>query len=549
MIVEIAAAVLVYLAFTGFAAKRLLTYMHILQQEEYNNARTLAWMFQHNGFDKRLTLAIFLIGGASFVIHSFATSALLFLCFTLMAYIERDPRKNSKKKLVQTARVNRIFFPAVITSTLLASWYLFTGPLWTWLWIINIQALPFILFLTNKTLQPVEENIQKAFWDEAYSKIEELNPTIIGITGSFGKTSVKHILGHILKSYAPALITPGSVNTPMGITRIIREDLDERHKYFIVEMGAYGPGSIERLCKLTPPDYGIITALGHAHYERFKSLETVAETKFELAQAILNKHKDEEKRIIVHEKTLRFPYTMNMALGNRTNFLACGELPSDDPENVDVSFHVKGCDIKIKKIEQLPEGLEVVLKWKKDTCYLTLPLYGVHHAHNAALAFATAVTIGVPVDDVITAFKSVPQIPHRLEVKKHNDGTIFIDDAFNSNPLGFHAALELMAMIGSKEGRKILITPGMVELGAAHDEAHETIGRLAAQMCDIALVICPERIESFIKAFKTHAPDKLFLPFNSFQEAALWLEDNKRANDTILIENDLPDIYESIPKF
>src|ERR1700683_3694665 len=109
---------------------------------------------------------------------------------------------------------------------------------------------------------------------------------VIAVTGSYGKTSVKHILGHVLETAAPTLITPGSVNTAMGIARVIRERLQPHHRYFVVEMGAYGPGSIRRLCALTPPKMGIVTAIGMAHYERFKSLEAVAAAKFELAEAV-----------------------------------------------------------------------------------------------------------------------------------------------------------------------------------------------------------------------------------------------------------------------
>src|SRR6202050_4878731 len=109
---------------------------------------------------------------------------------------------------------------------------------------------------------------------------------VIAVTGSYGKTSVKHILGHVLETAAPTLITPGSVNTAMGIARVVRERLQPHHRYFVVEMGAYGPGSIRRLCALTPPKMGLVTAIGMAHYERFKTLETVAAAKFELAEAV-----------------------------------------------------------------------------------------------------------------------------------------------------------------------------------------------------------------------------------------------------------------------
>ena len=139
----------------------------------------------------------------------------------------------------------------------------------------------------------------------------------------------------------------------------------------------------------------------------------------------------------------------------------------------------------------------------------------------------------------------MPQIQHRLEVKKQPDGTIFIDDAFNSNPEGFASALNLL---GAFPGRKILITPGMVELGAAHDEEHEKIGRRAGEICDIVLLVLPQRVPSFVKGFKATGGDKRLVEIASFKDALGWLDRSRQPGDVVLIENDLPDIYESLPK-
>src|SRR5206468_4274303 len=143
----------------------------------------------------------------------------------------------------------------------------------------------------------------------AHSKLQRLNPVVIGVTGSYGKTSVKHILGHVLETAGPTLITPGSVNTAMGIARVIRERLAPHHRYFVVEMGAYGIGSISRLCALTPPKIGIISAIGKAHYERFRSLEAVARAKFELAEAV----RDNAGTIIIAADTMEFAWPRQFA--------------------------------------------------------------------------------------------------------------------------------------------------------------------------------------------------------------------------------------------
>lgn len=527
---------LVYVGYLFFTAKRALTYMHAYQQEEYDSKRFLAWIIQHRVIDKRLSAALLLCALLSLLLPEFFTNFLIFLAFAATAYFEKDPRKGSKKNLNITERVKRILLPAFAFIVLSGLWVFFAPTLF-WLWIVNVHLIPLYIVLSNTLLNPFEMRTQKKFWNEAHNKLLDYNPTVIGITGSFGKTSVKHILGHILKMQAPTLITPGSVNTPMGITRIIREQLQPEHQYFVVEMGAYGPGSIKRLCDLTPPDIGIITAIGHAHYERFKTLEAVAETKYELANAALQKN----GKVFAHERTLRFEYSHAIMKTNNDKFYLIGETPKP----ADQSFLRPG-DLEIQSIEQRTEGLLIRFIWKSKFYSLEAPLYGLHHGHNLAIVFATAFELGISPEDIQTALSSLKQIQHRLEVKPQSDGTTIIDDAYNSNPSGFIAALDILSTIG--KARKILITPGMVELGKAHDEAHEKIGHHAGQLCDIAIVVKSERIPTFISGFKSTGESKTLIEVETFADAQRWITANKQPGDTILLENDLPDIYERVPR-
>ena len=520
--------VLAYIAFVAFGAKRLLTYLHILQQDDYDNARVMRWMFEYGVFDRRLSLAILVIGGLWLFLPAILTSILLIAAFAICAWLEADPREASKKKLVMTQRARRIFLTAICIAAITGLWC-FAIPL-PWLWILSVQLVPFSMFMANILLIPVERSIQQKLWNEAYARLTACGPKVIGITGSFGKTSVKHILGHILKTQAPTLVTPGSVNTPMGVVRIIREQLEDNHKYFVVEMGAYGPGSIAKLCRLTPPDLGIITSIGHAHYERFKSLDTVAEAKFELAEAVIAKN----GKVVIHDSTLPLDHVQKMRNANPDKFIVCGIEQDKD-------------DLHIMKIQQSADGLTVEIGWNNTIHTLQAPLYGLHHGSNIALAFAAAVELGIAPENIRIALRSTPQITHRLEVKKQPDGTTIIDDAFNSNPQGFRSALELLNTLGTT-GRKILITPGMVELGAAHEKEHFAIGQLAGQICDVAIAVNPARIRDFIRGFQDTGKGKELIEVTRFTGAAAWLDTNKRPGDVILIENDLPDLYERIPK-
>ncbi|MBL4804453.1 MAG: UDP-N-acetylmuramoyl-tripeptide--D-alanyl-D-alanine ligase [Alphaproteobacteria bacterium] len=552
---DLATTLLLFFAFAGFALRRGLTYMHLYQQEEYDSPRFFGWMIKHKAFDKRLSLLILIISGATLYflstrgIHAeekvFFSNAAVILAMALITFLEKDPRKNSKKKLVMTNRAKRIFIPAYLLMIVSAAWvFLPIYPPQHYIWIVNIQLIPVMIILVNLVLSPFEERTQKKFWNEAHDKVQDYQPKVIGITGSFGKTSVKHILGHILKTQAPTLITPGSVNTPMGIARVVREELEPEHQYLVVEMGAYGPGSIERLCRLTPPDMGIITAIGHAHYERFKSLETVAKTKYELAEAALEKGGS----VIAHERTLRFAASREIKEQNENQFVICGEGPEAvKAKGIEEQSYLQKGDLAINSIIQKDKGVEVRFSWKNVQYSVDAPIFGVHHGHNIALAFAAAFELGIPSADIQSALQSLPQIQHRLEVKRQGGGITIIDDAYNSNPVGFQAALGLLEQMPTG-GRKILVTPGMVELGAVHSDAHKTIGEYAAKACDIAIIVQGKRIPTFIDAYKNNGGKELH-QVNTFAEAQTWISKNAKSGDVILLENDLPDLYERVPKF
>ena len=309
MIATIVSAVAL-VAFVAFASRRLLSYLHIYQQDEYDSGRFTRWLFATGSFDRKVSLALLVIGVAALLRPLGATTApvaagLAAAVLAAAAATEGDPRKIAKKKLVMTTRAKRIFGLALALAAIVGAVFVFAAPVLGWpvlSWIVPVELLPFTLAAANLGLVPVERSVQNRYWQEAHEKVLSLHPTVIGVTGSFGKTSFKHILGHVLQMAAPTLITPGSVNTPMGVARIVRESLEKRHRFFVVEMGAYGPGSIARLCALVPPGFGVITTIGKAHYERYKSLDTVAEAKFELAHAAQR----EGGKIVTWAETLVF---------------------------------------------------------------------------------------------------------------------------------------------------------------------------------------------------------------------------------------------------
>lgn len=522
-----------------FIYQRSNVLMLFFQQEEYDNKNFFKYIINHvNLIDRKLTLTLLALFVISFIVSSTKLQlALLAIALAFFANQQQNFLQGSKKPLVITSRVKRL-----LTVTILISLYLLIGLFSKklnnhWLLfgmtILFVQAIPTGLILANLLLIPVEKFIQQKYITEAKVKLAKCNPTIIAITGSYGKTSTKHILAHILSAVAPTLATPGSINTSMGITKIIREQLTPEHKFFIVEMGAYGKGSIARLCELTPPKYGIITAIGNAHYERFKSIENVAQTKFELAHAVA---KNGNGLIIINIDAVEQKF---IQVFNTNNIITVGSA-----ENHASSTYT------ITNSQQTINGLNFQLLFADEKITITTNLFGLHHVSNIAIAFALAHKLGISPTTIAAALTSTPQIKHRLEIIKDKAKPILIDDAYNSNPSGFASALDILRLFKEHEYRTILATPGMVELGDLHAVKHYELGTKAAAVTDVALIILPNRIQSFIDGFKRHASNaQQLLTFDSFKAAKEWLQANTTEKDVILLENDLPDLYESKIEF
>lgn len=561
-----------------FAFLRGNALMMFFQQEEYDAPRFVNWYKEKQAFD-RITTVFFGISALIYALvawqiipdHSEALPGgtpipLAFASIGFFFGIKRSMAavNENKKPLVVTERVKRIRQVYLLLAlALLAGGSVFSSlapqganytftlvtdsrPItesgfyaeshdwrmaaYVFVLIVFVQCLPFLILAANKILAPFEARVKEGFRAEAVEKFNQLNPTVIAITGSFGKTSTKHILSHIMQSAAPTLATPGSVNTEMGITRIIREQLTAEHQYFIVEMGAYGPGSIARLCRLTPPDVSLITAVGAAHYERFKTLETVARAKFEIAEAVFKKG---GKAIVSTD-------------GIPTDLLA--ERTTAVPGTYTKVGH--DGDIVMKGYSVTPEGLAVTVEDGDEGHILRSPLFGTHQAGNIAVAAATARAVGMPWSAIKGALATTPQIRFRLEVSNTPGSPAIINDAYNSNPIGFAGALECLDVLVKEGGRRILVTPGMVELGDLHSSEHERLGALSANHCDIVCIVTPERIPSFQKGLEgANSGNVTVMTFARQADAEDWVKKNWKPEDAVLFENNLPDLYEAEVRF
>lgn len=515
-----------FLAYIFFAWRRILTYLHIYQQDDYDGKRFIQWLVRRRAFDRKATLCLVVLAFPAMLLTDFAFLFEMVAAIVLAAigWIEHDPRLEGKKKLTLTPRATRILWTA-FTLLAIVAFVCVLSQAHLIVWILLVQMIPLSLVAANIILDPYEKIYQQKFWNEAHAKLLELKPFTIGVTGSFGKTSTKHILGHMLGQFAPTLVPPGSVNTAMGISRVVRENLGPHHKFFVCEMGAYGQGSIKKLCELAPPNAAVLVTIGHAHYERFKTLDAVARAKAELPEAAIAN----QGWAVIGSDALDYDYTHQLIDQNRPLVTLVGGRMADD--------------VRILDLGQTADGTTARVDWKGQVYTLSASLYGIHHAANLALAFAVGCKMGLDPLQLVAAMRTTPQIRHRLEVIHQSSGAIVIDDAYNSNPSGFTAALEVLSLLG-KARRRILISPGMIELGTAHDTEHARIGALAAQHTDIFLPVAPHRITAMVNAFRNAAPHKPVVACATFAAAQNWLAENMRHDDIVLLENDLPDLYE-----
>jgi UDP-N-acetylmuramoyl-tripeptide--D-alanyl-D-alanine ligase len=435
----------------------------------------------------------------------------------------------AKKPLVMTARARRLYITALTAAALLLliviSRLFFTIPLptslaATLLYLSAILFSGYYLLFINWLLQPLEKRINQKYLNEA-KQILAQRPGLkrIAITGSYGKTSCKMILAAMLGEKFITLATPDSVNTPMGITRIIREQLKPIHQAFICEMGAKQAGDIAELCDLVQPQTGLLTAVGPQHLETFGSEEIIAQTKFELIRALPT-------------SGLAVLNLGNEAIAARQGQAPCrvaGYGLGNQPYHAEgIRYSAEGASFTL--VAPLGERQPMVSR-----------LLGRHNIENIVGAAAAAVELGVPLPSIARAVRNLNPLPHRLQLMA-GPGYTIIDDAFNSNPVGAAAALSVLAQMG--EGQKILITPGMVELGEKQQELNREFACSAAKVCDYIILVGKKHSLPLQQGLQEAGltPDCYAIAAN-LAEARQILAQKVRPGDAVLFENDLPDTY------
>jgi UDP-N-acetylmuramoyl-tripeptide--D-alanyl-D-alanine ligase len=529
-----------------FFTRRGLRYLRYFQQEEYNGTRFKDWLLEKRTFDTKGTLVALIAAVTSkfgtggrmedcLVICVMAAATLVFLGFK-----EEDPRQVGKIKLKMTDRATAIYnlalglYAIATVLTISATYFWGAGDSIYIYWIVAlvlIQSSPIWLAIANAILWPNELKKQQAFLQEAKDILADYQPYTIGITGSYGKTSTKAILGSILEAIEPTFWTPGSINTEMGITRQIREHLKPQQHIAIIEMGAYQIGSVAKLCRFTPPNAGLVTAVGLMHLERFGGIENIYTAKCELPQAI-----PADGLLVCNGDN---PGARKMA----------GEHPKATTLLYGLEPEIGHLDCWMSDIKASMDGTTFVIHWQGKEYPGFTKLLGAPMLSNLVGSFTMACALGKDPDYVIAAIYNIEPANSRLNLRKNGDGFI-LDDSYNSNPIGFASALEVLEALDG--GRKILMTPGMVELGDVQAAENRQVALKAATICDLAIVVGDTNKEALTAGLLEGglAPDKLMeFPNRDAALAYLTSPEHRQAKDMILIENDLPDLYEAISRF
>ncbi len=536
--------------------------MQFFQIEEYDNRRFLRWVAQHAGFflkQPTLVLLALVVAGTAIDLATTGSSiggvllGALWLAGGVTLYVLISRRKTQiKKPLVYTQRVKRILGVTLAVQLLLPLvyllWYGAQGGAWLLpaplprsqrsivdnmgvALALAVLATPLALVAANLLLAPFEAAMRRKYARMARAVLDQRKAVALAITGSYGKTSTKDMLATMLEMRYRVIKTPQSYNTLMGICTIInRGDIEPQHDYFVVEAGAYTTGEIASIVRLTRPQVGVLTAVGPQHLERFGTIEHVARAKYEImadlpADGLGVFNADDDRVYALAQQTSHVPVAL---YGFRQ--------------------HLDELTTRAEDIHVTPQGTRFTLVYTPtgECATVQTRLLGMHTVSNLLAAATVALHCGVPLPDVARAINHLQPTPHRLELKPGAGGTIILDDAYNSNPVGARNALDVLAMF--TQGQRILVTPGFVEMGALEAVENRKLGEAAAAACDYALLVGGTARTNPIREglLQGGFAAERIIQVDALQEGITHLHSITHPGDTILLLNDLPDTYEVV---
>jgi UDP-N-acetylmuramoyl-tripeptide--D-alanyl-D-alanine ligase len=376
--------------------------------------------------------------------------------------------------------------------------------------VVMVVAVPPVLDLSTRLLEPLERRRAQAFVDQARGRLEQVAPRVVAITGSYGKTSTKNHLAAILTPDMVVVASPRSFNNRAGLSRAINENLAEGTQVFIAEMGTYGPGEIRELTSWIVPEVAIVTAIGPVHLERMKTLDVVEAAKREITERA--------STVVLNVDDARLSAWPTSLRAEGKHVVTAGSQRDDVDVRVKVESHRWTIVVEGKNLDTLDEVVGV-------------------QPTNLACAIAGALALGVSVDSIVERVARVSAVSNRLNVVSAPSGVIVIDDTFNANPASAIAALNVLSSLGVI-GRHVVVTPGLVELGDdQYGENLRLAQRVAALPAEL-VVVGRTNVVPLIKGYEK-APKR----FDTRDEAVAWIRNTLLPGDGVLYLNDLPDHY------
>ena len=458
---------------------------------------------------------------------------LSYILFSIL-YITTEKKMGNKVRLSYTKRVIRLFivyFFVVIAFTFglitLINFLAFTikdevvGIMRYSIICATPLLAPYLLYVASLIVAPFELMVKKYYVKKATLKLKRSQVLKIGISGSFGKTTVKEILKSILSQKYRVLATPDSYNTPLGIALTVN-NLDSTHDIFIAEMGARNKGDIKEVAKIVNPMYGVLTGVNSQHLESFGSMENIKDTKYELFENLTDGGEgffcsDNKNALELSERFKGEKY-----------FAGTGDYENNLVWATDIVTDWHGTSFNL------------CIKGEEPVRCATV-LLGEHSIRNICLAAAVAYKIGMTAKEIAFGIIRIQSVGHRLEIMPNNKGIVIIDDSYNANIDGAEAAMQVLDMF---DGRKIVVTPGLVELGKEENALNIEYGKMLAKHADKVIIVGRHNAEMILSGLIDGGMKKEDIRFaKNLNRGNTELNKMLKAGDIVLFENDLPDNY------
>ena len=504
---------------------------HMLQQNWYNDGnRYIKWICSNKktafiNFD-----LLFILFGLFLFIENKNVAIISFVVFyfiSMIIFIINRKKEQVKKPLAITKRVKRLYYTSyllliIITTIIYITFSENLLPIYYLIFGLIMYLSYFVGFISNVINKPIEKFVFHYYKNKAVKKLASFNNLkVIGITGSYGKTSSKNILSDILNIKYNAFPTPKNFNTTYGLIITINNYLDKFNDYFIAEMGAFRRGEIKELCDLVKPTYGILTKVGTAHLDSFGSQENIQKGKFELIESLPS----DGIGILNGDDELQ----VNYKLQNNCKIVFIGiDNPDVDVRATNIKLSAKGTTF------------DCIYKGDSNVYHFETRLLGKANIYNILAGIALGKCLGLDWRMLEAGVKKVNSVEHRLEMKKYGSINI-IDDAYNSNPVGSKMAVEVLGMM---PGKKIIVTPGMIELADKEYELNKKFGEYIAEVCDEVILIGKEQTKPIYDGLmaKKYKEDKIHI-LNDVKLAFPLMQKLSDGETYVLLENDLPDIF------